>query len=312
MPARQGGGVERDGASYGKMRAVTSYTPSLADIVATLHVDQTGTDDFVASQLDNPAHHIVGGHIAGQALMAASRTAPGRTPHSVHVYYLRAGDARRPVDFHVVRSRDGGTLSTRQVTATQDGEVLLEALASFSTPVDGGIDYHGRMPDVPAPETLLPVRKQLANFADELHGYWVREQPFELRYVDAPPRLAVDLPETSPRIRLWWRPSEPVVADAEDAGILHSCLLTYLSGTTMLETTLNMRKATPATAFNALIDHALWFHRPVDLTDWVLSDQLSPSGIGGRGLATATMYNRTGHVVCIATQELYFGRPRTT
>jgi acyl-CoA thioesterase len=130
--------------------------------------------------------------------MAASRTAPGRTPHSVHVYYLRAGDARRPVDFHVVRSRDGG--------------------------------------------------------------------------------------------------------------VLHSCLLTYLTGTTTLETAIGMRRATPVTTFNALIDHALWFHRPIDLSDWVLSDQVSPSGVHGRGLASATMHNRAGQLVCIATQELYFGR----
>jgi len=292
------------------MRPMSSFTPSLAEIVATLHVDQIGADDFVATQLDNPAHHIVGGHIAGQALMAASRTAPGRDPHSVHVYYIRAGDARRPVDFHVVRSRDGGTLSTRQVTARQDGEVLLEALASFSAPLDG-LDYHGPLPDVPAPESLLGVREQLADYADELGGYWVRPHPFELRYVDPPPRLAQELPEPSPRIRLWWRPSEPVVDDAVGAEALHSCLLTYLTGTTMLETAVTMRRATQATSYNALIDHALWFHRPVDLTDWVLSDQLSPSGIGGRGLATATMYNRTGELVCVATQELYFGRPRT-
>jgi acyl-CoA thioesterase-2 len=282
---------------------VTYRPPSLADVVATLHVDQIDDDNFVATQLDNPAHHIVGGHIAGQALMAASRTAPGRTPHSVHVYYLRAGDARRPVDFHVVRSRDGGTLSTRQVTARQDGAVLLEALASFSTPLDG-VDYHAAMPAVPGPETLPPVEEQLAAYADELHGHWVRRQPFERRYVDPPPRLAVDLPEPSPHIRMWWRPREPVVDDA----VLHSCLLTYLSGTTMLETAIAMRRATAVSTFSALIDHALWFHRPVDLSDWVLSDQFSPSGIGGRGLATATMYNRAGQVVCIATQEIYFGR----
>ena len=285
---------------------MTYRSPALADVIATLQVDRIDDDVFVAAQLDNPAHHIVGGHIAGQSLMAASRTAPGRTPHSVHVYYLRAGDARRPVDFHVVRSRDGGTLSTRQVTARQDGEVLLEALASFSTPVDG-VDYHAPMPDVVDPESLLPVASQLARFANEFDGHWVRPQPFELRYVDPPPRLAIELPEPSPRIRMWWRPTESVPDDE----VLHSCLLTYLSGTTMLETALGMRRATPVTTYNALIDHALWFHRPVDLTDWVLSDQFSPSGIGGRGLATATMYNRTGQVVCIATQELYFGRSRT-
>ena len=282
-------------------------SPTLTDIVATLQVDQVGEQDFVATQLDNPAHHIVGGHIAGQALMAASRTAPGRAPHSVHVYYLRAGDARRPVDFHVVRSRDGGTLSTRQITARQDGEVLLEALASFSTPVDG-LDYHAPMVDAPDPDSLVPVHEQLAGYADEHGGHWVRPQPFERRYVDPPPRLAIDLPDPSPRIRMWWRATESVPDDE----VLHSCLLTYLTGTTMLETAMIMRRTTPVTTFNALIDHALWFHRPVDLNDWVLSDQFSPSAIGGRGLATGTMFDRAGHVVCIATQELYFGSSRSS
>jgi len=96
-----------------------------------------------------------------------------------------------------------------------------------------------------------------------------------------------------------------------DDEVLHSCLLTYFSGTTMLEAALTKRRATSVTTFNALIDHALWFHRPIDLSDWVLSDQFSPSGIGGRGLATATIYNRAGQLVCIATQELYFGRPKS-
>ena len=270
-----------------------------------MRVERLGDDRFEAAQLDNPAHHIVGGHIAGQALMAAGATVPGRAPHSIHVYYLRAGDARRPVEFEVVRSRDGGTLSTRQVTARQDGEILLEALASFSAPTDG-LDYHAPMIDAPDPESLPTVQEQLAEYADEHHGFWVRPQPFDLRYVDPPPRLALELPEPSPRIRLWWRVAEPLPADA----ILHSALLTYLSGTTMLETAIAMRRATPVTTFSALIDHALWFHRPVDPSDWVLSDQLSPSAIGGRGLATATMYERSGRIVCIATQELYFGKTR--
>ena len=278
-------------------------SPSLADVIATLEVERRDDHHFVATQLDNPAHHIVGGHIAGQALMAASRTAPGRTPHSVHVYYVRAGDARHPVDLHVDPARDGGTLSTRQVTARQNGQILLEALVSLSEPVDS-LDYQVSMPDVADPDTLPPVQEQLAAYADELDGHWVRPQPFDLRYVDAPPRLALDLPAPSPRLRMWWRPAEPVPADA----VLNACLLTYLSGTTMVETALAMRRATPVSMFNALIDHALWFHRPADLSDWVLSDQFSPSGIAGRGLTTSTMYGRTGQLVCIATQELYFGR----
>ncbi|GFG87052.1 acyl-CoA thioesterase [Mycolicibacter algericus] len=282
---------------------LTHRQPALADIVATLDVDRIDDEHFLATQLDNPQHHIVGGHIAGQALMAAARTAPGRVPHSMHAYYVRAGDARRPVDLHVEVARDGGTLSTRQVTARQDGQILLEVLSSFSADVDAP-SYQQSMPDVPDPESLAPSQQQLSDYAGELGGYWVQPHPFDQRYIDPPPRLALELPEPSPRIRLWWKPSEPVSADPA----LHSALLTYLSGTKMVETAVTMRRATVASAFNALIDHALWFQRPVELSDWVLSDQFSPSGVAGRGLATSTMYNRAGQLVCVATQELYFGR----
>jgi acyl-CoA thioesterase II len=278
--------------------------PTLADVIDTLDVEQVDTHHFRAAQLDNPGHHIAGGHIAAQALMAASRTTPGRTPHSLHVYYLRAGDARHPVDLHVDAARDGGALSTRKVTACQDGRILLEALASFNDPFEAA-DYQQQMPGVADPDSLVPVQEQLAGYADELDGHWVQPRPFELRYVDPPPRLAVDLAEPSPRLRMWWRPN----GIAPDDEALHSCLLTYLSGTTMVEPALVMRRATPVSTFNALIDHALWFHRPVDLADWVLSDQVSTSGVAGRGLTTSTMYNREGQLVCVATQELYFGRP---
>lgn len=284
---------------------VTYRPPTLAEVIATLDVDRVGDHQFRATQLDNPVHHIAGGHIAAQALMAASRTAPGRTPHSVHVYYIRAGDAREPVDIHVDVARDGGTLSTRQITARQNGQILLEALASFTAPIES-LDYYQPMPDVTDPEALPPIQEQLADYADERGGHWVRPQPFDLRYVDPPPRLVVDLPEPPPRMRMWWRPNGSVTPDE----VLHSCLLTYLSGTTMVEVALARRKQTPIGSFNALIDHALWFHRPVDLSDWVLSDQVSPSGVAGRGLTTSTMYNRAGQLVCIATQELYFGRGR--
>jgi acyl-CoA thioesterase II len=278
-------------------------SPTLPDVVATLQVDQVDEHRFVATQLDNPGHHIAGGHIAGQALMAASRTAPGRGAHSVHVYYLRAGDARHPVDLTVESARDGGTLSTRKVTALQNGEVLLEALASFSVPVEG-FDHQQSIPDVPEPLSVPTMAEHLADYADEHRGFWVREQPFELRYIDPHPRLAQDLTNPSGNIRIWWRPTDSVPDDPA----LGSALLTYLTGTTMLEAAMAPRGVVPAYSFSALIDHALWFHRPVDLSDWVLSDQLSPSGIGGRGLASATMYNRSGALVCVATQELYFGR----
>jgi acyl-CoA thioesterase-2 len=277
----------------------------LDDIVTSLDLAAIDDDTFRATQLDNPVHHIVGGHIAAQSLMAASRTVADRRPHSVHVYFLRAGDARYPVTLQVTRLRDGGTLSTRRVTAVQDGQVLLEAIASFSGNVDG-IEYHQPLPELPDPESLPPVQELLRPYADEFGGWWVNPHPLDRRYVDPPPRLSLDQETPSPHIRMWWRPVAPVPVDV----VLGSCLLTYVSGTTMLETATAMRRTTSRHSFSALIDHALWFHRPVDLSDWVMSDQVSPSGIDGRGLASATMYNRSGELVSTASQETYFGRTK--
>lgn len=279
---------------------------TLSDILTTLDVERVGDDEFSAIQMDNPAHHIVGGHIAAQSLMSASRTVTAdRTPHSMHVYLLRAGDARRPVHFEITRLRDGGVLSSRRVLARQDDQVLLEALVSFTAPVDS-LEHQQPAPDVPAPESLPPVQEQLRPYADEHGGAWLRPHPLERRYIDPPPRVALDVPDPSPRIRTWWRPSAPMPADP----ILNSCLLTYVSGTALLETAMVVRRTTQLTAFSALIDHAVWFHRPADLSDWVLCDAVTPSGVHGRALATATMYNRDGSLVCTASQEIYFGRDR--
>ena len=277
----------------------------LAEILSTLELVESEDGTFVAEQRDNPTHHIVGGHLTAQALIAAGRTVPGRLPHSLHVYLLRAGDARYPVQMEVSNLRDGGSLSTRQVTARQGGEILLEAMISFSVPMDAA-DYHRRAPEVPGPETLPRVEEQLQAFADEADGFWVRPQWIERRYIDPPPRLAIEMAEPPERTRMWWRPAEPVTDDP----IINSALLTYFAGTALLDTTVTMRRATHVTTFSALIDMAIWFHRPADLTDWVLSDQLSPSGINGRGLASATLYNHAGQLVCTTTQEMYFGRRR--
>jgi acyl-CoA thioesterase-2 len=212
---------------------------TLSEVLDTFNLEQVNAEFFV------------GGHIAAQALMAASRTVSERLPHSTHLYSLRRGDARHPVDFEVTALHDGGTFSARRVTARQFGAVLLEGIASFSA-------------------------------------------------------RALDLVDPSPpRIRMWWRPngippSDPILAD---------CLAVYVSGRTLLESAMIARRTTPlGPGYSALMDHAVWFHRPPDLSDWLLYEQHSPSGIAGRGLAQGAMYNRTGQLVCTTTLEGYFSK----
>jgi acyl-CoA thioesterase II len=277
---------------------------TLSQVLETLDLEQVNAEFFVGNQIDEIAHQISGGHIAAQALMAASRTVPDRLPHSMHMYFLRAGDARQPVDFEVTALHDGGTFSARRVTARQFGSVLLEGVASFSKSVEGAV-YQHLPPDLPDPESVRGFAEQHNDYADELGGWWVREQPIDYRYVDPSARVAVDLAEAPPAgIRMWWRPNgiapaDPVIAD---------CLATFVAGRTLLESAMIARRTTPlGPGFSALMDLAMWFHHPPDLSDWLLYEQHSPSGIGGRGLAQGTMFNRTGQLVCTTTLECYFG-----
>ena len=186
-----------------------------------------------------------------------------------------------PVDLHVDVARDGGTLSTRKITARQDGQILLEALASFNEPFDS-LDYQQPMPDVTDPDSLPPVQEQLAAYADELGG--------PLGPVRSPSTCATSTPRRG--LRSIW-PSRR--RDCECGGGPTGSV-PRRRGAAQLPADLSVRnhdgrdphsscgEPRRSATFNALIDHALWFHRPpIDLTDWVLSDQVSSSGVAGQG-----------------------------
>jgi len=274
---------------------------TLADVLGLFELTVLGPDTFEGTQPDPPNHHIVGGQLAAQALMAASRTARGRRPHSQHVYFLRRGDARLPVRFEVTRLHDGGTFTSRRVAAIQGGEVLMEALASFSADVDSTA-YQRPMPDAPTPETLLPIEEQLAPYAAEFGGWWVNDRPFDVRYVDAPPRIAMDSEEPAgPVSRIWLRARGTIPADH----VVSSCVLTLQTALTPVEATLGPMKKSLYDV-SALLDHTVWFHRPADFSNWLYYEQLSPTGGDGRALAAGTVYNRNGELVCTAAQEVYF------
>ena len=223
-----------------------------------------------------------GGHIAAQALMAASRTVPDRLPHNMQLYFLRAGDARQPVDFEVTALLDGGSFFTGGHRAPVRA-VLLEGIASFSASVESH-----RLPTAVTgfSATPNPCRASPSNTAiTRTNGTdgGCASSPSTMRYVDPSARLASDIAETPPaRIRMWCRPNgiapvDPVIAD---------CLARSMSPAARYSS----RRWSPAArprwdrAFRHLMNLAVWFHHPPDLSDWLLYQQHSPSGIGGRGL----------------------------
>jgi acyl-CoA thioesterase II len=270
---------------------------SLGDVLASLQLARVDSRMFIGQQLPAPANHILGGHISAQALLAASLTAPGRAPHSVHTYFLRPGDARQPVDFDVVDLQEGRTFSARRVTARQDDQVLLEAMSSFKRDTgSAAVIYQPPIPDVAQPGSLPPVPPHLAESDEASEGRWASLRWFERRIVHA---------QTSPpaRSRIWWRPAGEVPGDP----VLTAALVAYLSAVTLTEPAFAARGKVGASAQR---DHSVWFHGPADLSDWLLYDQSSPSSADSMALARGTMFNRTGQLVCTVGQEMYFPPPR--
>ncbi|MCV7226323.1 acyl-CoA thioesterase [Mycolicibacterium komossense] len=262
---------------------------TLSAVLDSLDLDQVSTTPgsgmFVGKQFDGPAHHILGAHIAAQALMAGARTAGGRAPHSMHVYFLRPGDGRYPVDFEVAPLQDGRTFAARRVTGRQNATVLMEATTSFSSAVQD-IEYQPSMPVVAEPESLASI---------PAHGTWTSLDWFERRNVTTA--------EGAAQSRMWLRPR----GDIPDDPVLADCLAAYLSAVTLIEPTLVPRWKTMAgPPISAMRGHSVWFHRPPRMSDWLFYDESSPSATAGRSLATGTMFNRNGELVCTATQEIYF------
>jgi acyl-CoA thioesterase-2 len=279
---------------------------TLTDILRLLELEPIGPDVFDGPQPGGPnSGRIFGGQVAAQALVAAGLTAAGRPPHSLHLYFLRMGDPQAPLRYSVTALRDGRTFSARAVQVTQnDDRVILEALASFTEPV-GAMDYQTPMPDVPAPEALPPMDVHLADYSDHMGGYWVQPRAVDMRYVEPHPLMAADLPDApGPVGRVWLRangevPDDPLIANA---------LLAYISDWTILDPVLYVTRRRPEPGSIASLDHAMWFHRSPDFSDWLLYEEHSISGIGARGLSNGAIYNRTGQLVCTVVQEGYLGR----
>jgi len=255
-------------------------TSTLPEVLATLELDQVNQMFFVGTQIDGPAHHILGGHISAQALVAAAHTvAQDRAPRILHAQFLRSGDARQPVDFEVATLHDGGTFSTRRTTARQYGAVLMEATVSFSKSVEGE-EYQPPMPEVPEPDSLP---------SEPLGGMFASLDWFERRNVPGGGLL-------------WWRPGGDAPADP----VLNAALVAYLSAVTLVEAAIAARPGATPYTLSPMLDHSAWFHQPADVSDWLLYEQTSPTGAHRRALTTGRMFSRDGTQVCTATQELYF------
>ncbi|MBO0765410.1 MAG: acyl-CoA thioesterase II [Hyphomicrobiaceae bacterium] len=246
---------------------------------------------------------VFGGQVLGQALVAAVRTVdPRRVTHSLHAYFLLGGDPTCPIIYSVERVRDGGSFSTRRVTAIQHGRPMFVMSASFHK-AEAGFDHHSEMPGVPAPEELPSEQelkaRMIAHLPTNMRSYWERERPIELRPVDASRYFSREL--RRPEQYIWMRATGGLPDDFP----LHQCVLAYASDFSLLDTALiaHGKLMFDKDVQLASLDHALWFHRPFRADDWLLYAQESPNAHGSRGFCRGSIFTRDGLLVASTAQE---------
>ena len=247
---------------------------------------------------------VFGGQVIAQALVAAQRTVdPVRHVHSLHAYFMRPGDPKVPIIFEVDRIRDGGTFTTRRVVAIQHGQAIFALSASFQID-EIGLEHQIPMPlNVPGPDSLMSDRdfrdKYLQSSPEHIKRFFERERPFEMKPVSLSHYFTKE--KLPPEQHVWFR----AVGDVPQDRTIQSAMLAYFSDMTLLDATLfaHGKSIFEPDLQVASLDHSMWFHRPVQLEDWLLYTQDSPSSSGGRGFARGSVYSKAGVLVASTAQE---------
>ena len=242
---------------------------SLGGLLAVLDLSARpadGDDVFVGQSQPQPGGRVFGGQVLAQSVVAAQRTIGAeRAVHSLHAYFLRAGDSSEPITFSVERLRDGRSFSARRVHALQFGRPILSMIASFQTAATG-LDHQIPMPAVPDPETLPSIEERYAGIDTEVARYWVRHRPMDLRHVQQP--IYLESAEPANEQAVWMR----AVAPLPDDPALHAAVLAYASDYPLLEPVLRAhgRSWSDPGIKAASLDHAMWWHRPARADEWLL------------------------------------------
>lgn len=276
--------------------------PALEDLISLLQLERIEDNIFRGDSRDIGSPQVFGGQVVGQALSAAQHTVDDRVAHSLHAYFLRRGDIRAPIVYEVDRARDGGSFSNRRVVAIQHGRPILNLAASFQFPEEG-LEHHAAMPDVPGPDglqTLHEIAKDLPGSVPmKIRRFLAEKRPFEFRPV-RPPDFG-KREKLPPVNHVWVRTADQLPGDQA----LHQNLLAYVSdyellGSTTLPHGLSYVRDN---VIMASLDHAVWFHRTVNVDQWHLYSIDSPNASGARGLARGQFFTRDGVLVASTSQE---------
>jgi acyl-CoA thioesterase-2 len=278
--------------------------PANETLLSILELEELEHNLFRGRSPSTSWQRVFGGQVIAQALVAAQRTVPEDRPvHSLHGYFMLGGDPSIPIIYQVERLRDGGSFTTRRVTAIQHGAAIFSLEASFQRD-EIGLDHQAPMPlNIPGPDELLSHLELIERYGEAIPEpiarYWRRERPIEMKPVGLDHFFSRE--KLPPRQNNWVRFREPVPPTRG----MQAAFLAYLSDMTLLDTSTfaHGRALFDPDIQAASLDHAMWFHRPDPLTGWLLYTQDSPSASGSRGFTRGSLYTIDGVLVASVAQE---------
>lgn len=275
----------------------------LDDLVDLLSLEAIEENLFRGRSQDLGFRQLYGGQVLGQSLSAATQTVEeARHVHSLHGYFLRPGDASMPVVYSVDRVRDGGSFSTRRVTAIQKGQPIFTCSASFQYDEEG-FEHQAQMPDVVGPENLpseVEIAERMAeHISEQLREKLLCAKPIEVRPVTEKDPFN---PQPGDPIKYAWFRADGNLADSP---ALHKYILAYASDFGLLTTSLmpHGKSVWHKDMQLASLDHALWFHGNLRADDWLLYAMDSPWAGNARGFSRGNIFNRAGQLVASSCQE---------
>lgn len=276
---------------------------ALDKLVEHLDLEPLEVNIYRGTSRDIGSGRVFGGQVLAQALVAARRTVDEpREAHSLHGYFILPGDVNAPIVYFVDRLRDGGSFTTRRVTAIQHGRAIFNLSISFHLREDG-IEHQTEAPDVPPPDSLRGEQELILERAEalpeRLRAVLTAEPPIDFRPIDPVDPLTPT--PRAPARRVWFR-----ARGAVDGPVaLHQAILAYASDYGLLTTALMphaMTLYTPNLQV-ASLDHSLWFHREFRIDEWLLYSVDSPTAGGARGFARGSIFDAAGNLVASVAQE---------
>ena len=269
-----------------------------------LNIEKISDNRFRASVNEFGWTRVFGGLIVAQSIIASYRTVKDKNLHSLHSYFLRAGDPDIIMNYEVNTLREGRSFAQRIVSAYQNDKLIFYMIASFQKK-ERGLEHQEKMPcDVVNPEKLKTEMEILDNVfknkPDNIKDTRHRDRPIEFRPIK--PRDITMLKNEDPFQLLWLKTSGKTDLDP----IMNQALLAYASDYTILDTAL-MPHGISIFQKNiqvASLDHSIWFHdNNFDINDWTLYSQKSPKTSGNRGFAEGMLYSYEGNLIATVAQE---------